>query len=720
VSALPPEEDFPSSIGDAASGWGDAAWRKALAQHWAVLLSDTAYIPMSHEALSAYLYELVEIIAAALDNVEEIEEVGHEVGSRLVRIHATGQDSLDKSMKLLRNTLLVDHHPEPGHNVIALLTAMAAGYAGADRQNTFEQQETLKRALLRSKLQTDRELEVVESRFREVFTSTPVGVAICDPAGKFVEVNPALVDTVGRSAQELAAMSIHDLFTEPEAQYLATRFAELAKGGTHRLRERCQLQRADGDEAFVYLAVSVLRAPDGSPRHFVAIVQDTSELHLLQERFQHQALHDAMTGLPNRQFFRTRLEAALANLPDDARLTMYHLGLDGFELINDGLGHEIGDMVVKAVARRLESLIGGDEAMVARFGGTEFAILVQDSPTTPDIGTFSAMINEELSEPIYVGDDGTATSASIGVVQRVVSDEEPVDMMWAAEVALRRAKAAGKRQWALFDPDRAPSERIEAKLAAVIPGALELGEFGVVYQPVITMADGRLAGFEAHLCWQPEGHEPFGHHECLGLAERSGVTLSLRDWLLRATWQQMDSWFAEGLRTRLVIDLSPHQCQDPDLVAVVRSVLRDLEVDPTSLWLSMPVRALLDGHDEVRENVEVLSELGVQLTLHDFHASPEEIRHLRTLPVNSVRLAAELVDLVHGSAHENTPEVQAIAQMVPLLRSCDVWVVVDGVHTEEQARHWHAMGCDAGVGPHYGEPIVAEDVPGYLARSPLA
>jgi EAL domain-containing protein (putative c-di-GMP-specific phosphodiesterase class I) len=116
----------------------------------------------------------------------------------------------------------------------------------------------------------------------------------------------------------------------------------------------------------------------------------------------------------------------------------------------------------------------------------------------------------------------------------------------------------------------------------------------------------------------------------------------------------------------------------------------------------------------------VLSELGVQLTLHDFHASPEEIRHLRTLPVNSVRLAAELVDLVHGSAHENTPEVQAIAQMVPLLRSCDVWVVVDGVHTEEQARHWHAMGCDAGVGPHYGEPIVVEDVPGYLARSPLA
>ena len=121
--------------------------------------------------------------------------------------------------------------------------------------------------------------------------------------------------------------------------------------------------------------MSLLRGPDGQPKHFVTMVEDISELHLLQERFQYQALHDAMTGLANRQFFRTRLEAALGSLPQDAVLTLYHLGLDGFELINDGLGYEVGDSIIRAVARRLEQLVEREEALVARFGGTEFALL---------------------------------------------------------------------------------------------------------------------------------------------------------------------------------------------------------------------------------------------------------------------------------------------------------------------------------------------------------
>ena len=670
---------------------------------------------MASSAIEEYLLELVEIVGDALDDPAAIDRAGHEVGWRLVKIHATGEDSLPISLELLREAVPADADTEPVRRVLALITSVAAGYAAADRERTFEQQETMKRALLRSKLQAERELELSEARFHEVFVSTPIGAAICDLGGKFVEVNPAFEETLGHSAHQLSSMTIHDLFHPEEAEYLTAAYAELAEGSSHRLRERRRLVRADGDQAWTFLAVSMLRDADGAPRHFVTLVEDISELHLLQERFQYQALHDVLTGLSNRQFFLTRLEAALVNLPQDAHLTLYHLSLDGFELINDGLGHEVGDKIVKAIARRLEQLTAGEDAMVARFGGTEFAILLVEGPETPAIPAFAALINQELSEPIYVGEHGIATSASIGVVRRLVADGNPSDMMWAADVALRRAEAAGTRQWALFDPDRAPQERTDAKLTAIMPGALELGEFEVLYRPHVSLADRRILGVEAQLSWEPEERGRLSHDQCLRLAERSGVTLSLRDWMLRSGWEWLGDWHRAGHRPQLVVALSPNQAQDPDLVATVRSVLTDGALDPKWMRLCMPMPAVMDESTDARDNVQVLTTMGVQTVLHDFRGCPQELYYLRELSVHAVQFADELVRLAHN--HDpDSPEVQAVARLIPSLHECGVPIVIRGLETQEQADWWSSMGCEIGVGTLYGTPASSADVPRLLSR----
>ncbi|RCW43158.1 PAS domain S-box-containing protein/diguanylate cyclase (GGDEF)-like protein [Halopolyspora algeriensis] len=554
----------------------------------------------------------------------------------------------------------------------------------------------------------ERELRLSETRFREVFTTTPIGVAICDLDGTFVETNTALRDLLGYSEQDLRSATIHDLFDPEEAGSLAASYTELAEGTRRGLHERRNLVRADGNRAWTYLAVSMLRDADGTPLHSVTMIEDLRELSSLQDRLRHQALHDAMTGLPNRQYFRTRLEAALANLPKDATLTLYHLGLDGFELVNDGLGYEAGDTIIRAVAGRLEQLIDGETGMVARLGGTEFAILLRQSPDTPGIASFAALINEELAEPIYVGEHGIATSASIGVIQRAVGEVAPADMVWGADVALRRAETAGKRQWALFDPDRAPEEQIEAKLAAIMPGALELGEFEVGYRPLVSMDDRRLVAVEVQLSWQPHGYGRLGHTECLRLAERSGVTLSLRDWMLATAWKQLDTWHREGYRVRLLGALSPNQAQDPDLVARVREVLGDGELDPERMWLGMPATALLDGSGEARGNVHVLDTMGVRTALHDFRACPEELRCLRDLPVHAVRFSSDLVRLIHERDTEDAPEVRAVAGAIPLVRDCGVPIAVVGMDTEQQASWWHSKGCEVAAGSVYGDPVSAE------------
>ncbi|MGP4019813.1 putative bifunctional diguanylate cyclase/phosphodiesterase [Saccharopolyspora sp. 5N708] len=699
----------------------DADWQAEVAHRWAAELSIASYIPLSRQTVEDTLLELVDQVIAALDNPSIVDEVGRVVGTRLVDIRATGVNSLSLSLDLLRDVLVDQRGNDAVHRVLALVIAIAAGYAAADRQSTFDQQETLKRALLRSKLNADRELAASEARFGEVFTTTPIGVAICDLTGKFVQVNPAWEDTLGYQAPDLAAMTIHDLFHADDAEYLAAAYAELAEGGgSKRLGERKRLLRANGEEAWAYLAVSVLRDSDGTPRNFVTMVEDITELHLLQERFQYQALHDALTGLPNRQFFHTRLEAALANLPPDSRLALYQLGLDGFELINDGLGYETGDRVIKEVARRLERLVEDEEAIVARFGGTEFAMLVWEQEKTPSVPKLTQLINELLAEPVYIGGQGIAASASVGVVQRVVAEADAANMLWAADVALRRAEAAGKRQWALFDPDKAPEERIESKLAAVMPGGLELGEFDVVYRPLAFVDSGKLISLEAGLRWETGGYGTLEHETCLRLAERSGVTLSLRDWMLETAWQQLCEWHAAGHRVQLTVSLSPNQGQDPDLAAVIHRMLAAGDVDPTWLRLCLPVAAISGDNEETRDNVRHLNSRGIKTSVHGFHGSPAELRLVRDLPVDAVRVADELVELVRTAESADLPEVRAIRGVVPLIHACGARLWVGSIRTEEQAASWREMGCEVAAGELYGDPLLSFDVPDFLGGTDLS
>ncbi|MCA1187232.1 MULTISPECIES: bifunctional diguanylate cyclase/phosphodiesterase [unclassified Saccharopolyspora] len=690
-------------------------WRATLVLRWAERLAACSpdLVEVSDVELKHALAELADELAEALQDPSRAAESGRIVGERLVELRATGPGSLQCTLELIRDTVVGESGVGAVGHLLELLTSIAAGYSAADRERAEVQQRTTAQLLLRA----DRERRASDARFREVFTSTPIGVAICDLKGRFTEVNPALADILRHREADLLEMSIHDLFHPEEAAYLNAAYAELAEGGPgQRLRERRRLLRADGEQAWTYLAVSLLRGAEGEPRHIVTMVEDISDLYLLQERIQYQALHDAMTGLANRQYFRTRLEAAQGNFPPDGMLTLYHLGLDGFELINDGLGYETGDKVIRAVAHRLEQLVENEEALVARFGGTEFAILISESPHTPAIPEFAALINEELSEPIYIGRHGIATSASIGVVRRRVAEADPANMMWAADVALRRAEIAGARQWALFDPDIAPDERTEAQLAAIMPGALELGEFQVCYRPVMALDTGALISVEAQLRWDPPDHGALGHRECLQLAERSGVTLSLRDWLLREAWGQVGLWHRSGYRTCFLVELSENQVRDPDLVALVRSVLEDGDLDPSWMHLAVPTRVVMEASEELLENLRLLRGLGARVLLHSFAGSAPELRALRRIPVDGVRLAEELVDLVHGCVDPDDPAVRAVRQLAPLMHDSGVKICTGEVADEQQERHWVDAGCDFAVGPRYGEPVTAWDAQALLRK----
>jgi diguanylate cyclase (GGDEF)-like protein/PAS domain S-box-containing protein len=622
------------------------------------------------------------------------------VGARLVELGCTSDDALPCTVDVLGRGLLALREFQPverfAERIVLGLGALASGFAEANRRNTFEQQENMKLSLLKAIRDANWHLRASEARFDEVVTSSANGIMITDLAGKLVRVNGAIAGILGYTPAELTGLTLFDIVHPEHAHLLRDDYQGLLEGKAERIKQSQRLLRKDGDIARISLTASLLSSDNGEPSQFVTVVEDGTELMLLQGELNRQALHDVLTALPNRQYFSTYVESALRRAHPDYGVTLLHLDLDAFAMICNGLGRRVGDQLLVTVSQRLRAVMAAEKAMVARFDGDEFGILVENSASTPGIATLVANINSELSEPIYVDGHGVAVSASIGVVHRPAPDLDPVELLRAADFTLRRAKAAGRGQWELFHPDQEARNRHTYMLAAAMPGAWETGEISVVYRPVVELAGGQVAGVEALLRWDHPELGPLPHDRCAELAEHTGLILPLGEWLLRTASQQISWWRQRRARDLpLFVGLTAHQSADADLVA---RVIR-MATDPAQLAIGMPVRALRTA--ETADNLGVLSDMGVHTVLDDFGTAPDELASIEDLPVHSVRIARRLVERL-DRAPADAPFTSALITLVPLVQRAGATLIVDGINSRAQADWWRAVGADLAMGDLFG------------------
>jgi diguanylate cyclase (GGDEF)-like protein len=276
------------------------------------------------------------------------------------------------------------------------------------------------------------------------------------------------------------------------------------------------------------------------------MIQDVTDVHLLEQRVRHQSLHDLLTGLPNRLHFAIHLEALLER-DRSAAVTLCKIDLDCFGVVNDGLGQGIGDLLLRSVAGWLQALVAGERAMVARFGADEFAILIEESPTTPHAASLAASINAELSEPVYLADRGLAVSACVGIVRRTVGEIDAKELIRAADSTLHQAKRTGRGQWGLYDPHADADQRARYKLATAMPEAWENGQLTLCYQMLVRLdadaADaGRIVALTVLLRWDHPERGVVAHDDCVALAEQTGLVLSIGPWMLRQACEQLRAW----------------------------------------------------------------------------------------------------------------------------------------------------------------------------------
>jgi PAS domain S-box-containing protein len=375
------------------------AGAESFARTWATAVIGSSYVPMTRAEVAEHLQALTEVLVHALHASPFRTAPGYEIGARLVEAHFTGTDTLGRTVQLLGDDLLGELGIQPDElmrsRLAALQGALAAGYARALRERTLAEQEAIRAAVLDARDQAEAALRASEARFRAMFTEAAIGIGIADIEGRILDVNQALQDMLGFSVEEMRQYNIRDLMHPEDGGSVWRLYDQLTAGECDHYRAEKRFRRADGEQVWTHLTLSLVRDDHGDPQYQVAMIEDVTDRHLLQNRLRYQALHDPLTGLPNRALFLERLGRVFNNRARH-RAGLCYLDLDGFKVINDSLGHDIGDQLLVEVGRRLDHSVSGEGKLVARMGGDEFVILVEGSQDTQDIVDVADRVLREL------------------------------------------------------------------------------------------------------------------------------------------------------------------------------------------------------------------------------------------------------------------------------------------------------------------------------------
>jgi diguanylate cyclase (GGDEF)-like protein len=443
------------------------------------------------------------------------------------------------------------------------------------------------------------------------------------------------------------------------------------------------------------------------------VLANAIERRRTEEQTQHEALHDALTGLPNRSLFFDRLEHALSVAARrNTAITVLFLDLDQFKLVNDSMGHAAGDELLAAVAPRIEQALRPGDT-VARFGGDEFAVLAEDVGDERGATRIAERIAEALTRPFILRDREHFVSASIGI-SIGSGAEEPEGLIRDADAALYRAKDHGRGGYEIFDEVMRSRVIEHMQTENDLRRALQRQEFVLHYQPVVSLQDGSIQSLEALLRWDHPERGLIGPLAFIPVAEESRLIVPIGRWVIEqacrqaAAWQQLQP---DSAPISVAVNLSARQLADPELIAHVEGSIKANGIEPSTLWLELTESTLLDDASYVERTLGTLKQLGVRLVLDDFGVGFSSLGYLKRLPLSMVKLDRSFVENVTDSPHD-AAIVRAVSEMAATI---GIGVVAEGVETEEQVRVARDLGCGYAQGFHFAEPVPSSYVERLLA-----
>jgi diguanylate cyclase (GGDEF)-like protein len=474
---------------------------------------------------------------------------------------------------------------------------------------------------------------------------------------------------------------------------------------------------ADEDEALQVIkagAQDYLVCTELSPALLRRSLRYAIERKRLEAQLAHRALHDPLTGLPNRALFLDRLGVALdRSRRNDASIAVLFLDVDNFKEVNDSLGHAAGDRLLSGLADRLQSMLRPMDT-VARFGGDEFTFLFEDLTNEREVVLIAERIRRALSLPMHLEEGDPTVTVSIGIT--VVADPTvaPESVIREADTAMYRAKELGRSRYELFDESsrQRAIERIE--LEGALRHAVERAELRLHFQPRVSLTGARgVVGLEALLRWQHPERGLMMPGEFVPLAEDTGLMLAIGHHMLELALRQLASWRAHLPGLTISVNLSSRQLEDPSLVASVSSAIDAAGVDPEAVFLDVSEAAVSGDIEAAPRALHALKSLGVGIAIDDFGTGSSSLATLKLLPIDAIKLHPSLVAGLGRDARD-PGDAAIIHALVELGHAFGIGVIAEGVETDAQLRRLRALGCDGAQGFLFGRPAPAQDVEALL------
>lgn len=690
--------------------------RGEFARRWAAAIGSTVVADLPRPRLEALLAGFTTDLHTALRHDGPAGTV-QRVGRAMVEHGLRSTTTLERTLGFVGDHIL-EHFALPAERTKRLMTvlgALAAGFADGLRVHTLDEHEQSQTRVLRLTRSAEVALRASEAKFRAVFRTSPAAIAVTGLGGELLDCNDALLAMIGRTAAELAGTSGRDLVHRDDQAALTRLADELKLGTREHVRAELRLVGGDGEPVPALVAVALVRDDEGAPAYYVAVLESLDEVRALQSQLVRQSLHDVQTGLPNRAQFVGWLENAVGSR-GPATLALVVFDLDGFRVVNDAFGHDVGNRVLTAVAGHLRSVFD-EVGQLARIGPDEFGVLIRDPVDTPTVVTLAEEALELLAEPVWVGEDGIGVTASVGVVVHPARGADAADLLRCVDMTVRWAKEDGKAQWALYDPERDRLDRNRMRLAASVAGGLEQGDFRVDYEPVRSPVDRSLLAVEARLRWDHPEEGLLDPLELASLVAGTGMAARLGAWALEQACRDASRWHAEfgAAAPVLTMDLTARQCQEPELVAEVRRVLRESGLPASGLRLEVDEQLLGRVGEEQVEELGILAEHGVGLVLDRVGNANLGVDRLRRLPLSGLKFEGPTV---RGLAEGADPmEEHAAVAMLTWAGSLGIPLHAAGVRTEVQERRLAELGVTGVQGPLFGEPLSADEVAAILGRS---
>jgi diguanylate cyclase (GGDEF)-like protein/PAS domain S-box-containing protein len=547
-----------------------------------------------------------------------------------------------------------------------------------------------------------------EERFRSLIQNASDVVTVLDADGIRRYVSPSVERMLGYGPDELIGTSFFASVHPDDAGRVMT--FHLERLANPLLTAPIEFRYRGKDGAWHHLEASfnnLLREP--LVGGIVVNARDVTERKLFQERLAHQAFHDPLTGLPNRALFMDRLEQSLGR-PDRGQtpLAVMFLDLDRFKVINDSLGHAVGDALLIEVGKRVSSCLRPGDT-VARLGGDEFAVLLEGVLEEADATSIAERMIDLFRQVLALEGHDVYITTSIGIAVSRGRHTRPADILKEADVALYRAKGAGRSCFLVFDPSMMATGLEGPDLEADLRRAVERDQLILHYQPEVDIATGAIVGMEALVRWEHPRYGLIPPDRFIPLAEETGLIISIGLWVLRRACRQLAEWqAARPADAPLVmgVNLSLRQFQQPDLVEQVASAINEAGVSAEYLRLELTESIAMQDVESALSTLDALKRLGVQLAIDDFGTGYSSLSYLRRLPIDTLK-----IDQSFLRGQEDSRVTSAILQaIIALSHALGMEVTAEGIETVEQLLWIRALHCDRGQGFYYARPVPEESM----------